>query len=111
MTIDEIKDFLREKPGYLKKGSGQLAILLEAPVEDCKNALKEVRKEFSHPKIDDKDDNLILKSRWQVQKKGGETKWLESYKNVDFPTDLITKEDGEDIVRVEGGAVSGAGKG
>ncbi len=97
MTIDEIKDFLREKPGYLKKGSGQLAILLEAPVEDCKNALKEVRKEFSHPKIDDKDDNLILKSRWQVQKKGGETKWLESYKNVDFPTDLITKEDWVDI--------------
>lgn len=27
--------------------------------------------------------NLNLKSRWQVQAKGGEIKWLESYKNTD----------------------------
>ena len=97
MTIDEIKNFLREKPGYLKKGSGQLALLLEADVQNCKRALKEIRKEFAHPKVDDRDDNLILKSKWQVQKKGGETTWLESYKNVDFPIDLITKEDWVDI--------------
>ena len=72
MKLEEIKDFLREKPGYLKKGSGQLALLLEADVEKCKTALREVRKEFSYPKEDIKEDNLILKSRWQVQKKGGE---------------------------------------
>ena len=52
MELNEIKDFLREKPGYLKKGSGQLAVLLEADVEKCKTALREVRKEFSYPKED-----------------------------------------------------------
>jgi len=40
-------------------------------------------------KIDDSNSNLTLKSKWQVQTKGGGTQWLESYKNN------VTKEDVE----------------
>lgn len=38
---------------------------------------------------DDEVPNLTLRSRWQVQTKGGGTKWLESYRNNITQEDLI----------------------
>jgi len=48
MTKDEIKKFLKDKPGYLKEGAQRLADKLECSVENCKEALKEVRIETMH---------------------------------------------------------------
>lgn len=50
MTVSDIKSFLREKRGYIKEGGGRLAYHLKkkgfsVTVKDCKQALKEMRKE------------------------------------------------------------------
>ena len=44
MTINEIKDFLTGKPGYLKKSAEVLSGRLECDVELCETALYESRK-------------------------------------------------------------------
>lgn len=61
MKIDEIKEFLISKPGYLKKGSGWLALQLEVDIKKCKKALKEIRKELSYPKEQTSEENLVLR--------------------------------------------------
>ena len=43
MTINEIKDFLAEKRGYLKKSADVLSERLNCPIEDCESALYEAR--------------------------------------------------------------------
>lgn len=43
MTKDEIKAFLKEKPGYLKEGAARLSEKLDCSVETCRHALKEAR--------------------------------------------------------------------
>ena len=43
MTKDQIKAFLRDKPGYLKEGAERLSERLDCSVEACRNALKEAR--------------------------------------------------------------------
>ena len=44
MTINEIKDFIAERPGYLKKSADVLSERLNCPIEDCETALYEARK-------------------------------------------------------------------
>jgi hypothetical protein len=43
MTIEDIKDFIGERTGYLKKSAQVLAERLDAPLEDCETALYEAR--------------------------------------------------------------------
>ena len=43
MTKEEIKKFLKEKPGYLKEGAERLSERLDCSVDTCRNALKEAR--------------------------------------------------------------------
>ncbi len=43
MTKDEIKAFLKDRPGYLKEGAERLSERLDCSVEACGNALKEAR--------------------------------------------------------------------
>jgi metallophosphoesterase superfamily enzyme len=47
-NIEEIKDFLRNKPGYAKIGGYKLSLILEADEETCQHALKEVRRELKN---------------------------------------------------------------
>jgi hypothetical protein len=94
MTITEIKDFLRSRPGYLRWGAGKLANLIEADIKKCKKALKEVRKEVSYPKEKETDENLVLRSRWFNGKE-----WCESYRNTDLDPEPVTKEDWIDIIK------------
>jgi len=42
-TKNEIKKFLKEKPGYLKEGAERLSERLDCSVDTCRNALKEAR--------------------------------------------------------------------
>ena len=93
MKIEEIKEFLRFKPGYIKKGSGFLALHLEADIKKCKKALREIRKELSYPKIKTIDENLVLRSKWFNGKD-----WCESYRNMDTDPEPLTKEDWKEIL-------------
>ena len=43
MTKDEVKAFLKEKPGYLKEGAARLSEKLNCSVETCRYALTEAR--------------------------------------------------------------------
>ena len=43
MTKNEIKAFLKDRPGYLKEGAERLSERLDCSVEACRNALKEAR--------------------------------------------------------------------
>ena len=43
MTKDEIKAFLKDRPGYLKEGAERLSERLDCSVEACGNALREAR--------------------------------------------------------------------
>ena len=52
MTKDEIKAFLKDRPGYLKEGAERLSERLDCSVEACGNALKEARIRLWHLVID-----------------------------------------------------------
>lgn len=97
MTIKEIKEFLKTKPGYLKTGPGKLAVLLEADLQRCKKALKQVRKELSYPKETEVEENLVLRSRWFNGKE-----WCESYRNHNLPIDAVKPEDWSQILKEAG---------
>lgn len=94
MTIKEIKSFLREKPGYLKRGPGSLAVVLGADIHKCRKALKQVKKEVSFPKTKEQSENLVLNSRWYNGKE-----WCESYKNTHTDPDPLTKDDWTEIIK------------
>ena len=55
MNKHEIKKFLEEKPGYLKKSPEILSERLDCSVEACKAALEESRLEF---KLENSSDNI-----------------------------------------------------
>ena len=48
MKLEEIKEFLRNKPGYAKIGGYKLSLILETDEEICQQALKEVRRELKN---------------------------------------------------------------
>jgi len=50
MILEEIKEFLKKKPGYIKFGAYKLSTILECDENLCQQALQEVRKEFKKNK-------------------------------------------------------------
>ena len=48
MTLEEIKDFLRRKNGYVKFGAFKLSTILDADEDLCYQALGEIRREFKN---------------------------------------------------------------
>ena len=52
MTKNEIKAFLKDKPGYLKEGAERLSERLDCSVEACRNALREARIEAKENDFD-----------------------------------------------------------
>ena len=52
MTKQDIKDFLKENQGYLKKGSEFLSEKFNCSVETCKLALREARAELKGSDFD-----------------------------------------------------------
>ena len=48
MKFEEVKEFLRNKPGYAKFGGYKLSLILETDEEICQEALKEVRRELKN---------------------------------------------------------------
>jgi hypothetical protein len=97
MNEKEIEEFLRLKPGYLKKSPAKLALITEADVELCRSIQRRLRKKLRYPREKLEDENLILKSKWQAQTKEGIV-WMESYRNVDEDPLPLTKEDWKEII-------------
>ena len=59
MTKNEIKAFLKDRPGYLKEGAERLSERLDCSVENCRSALKEARIEARDEGIVVEGDNVI----------------------------------------------------
>lgn len=57
MTINEIKDFIAGRPGYLKKSADVLSERLNCPLEDCETALYEARKLARNEQVDNTNDS------------------------------------------------------
>lgn len=65
MNKEEIKNFLRAKPGYLKFGPYKLSIALDAKEKDCMYALADVRSEFRNkPGSKSKSFKVTLDKDW-----------------------------------------------
>lgn len=85
--VNQIKDFLREKTGYIKEGPKRLQDILvrqlniTPTIDECREAMSDIRQELK----DNEYEPLTLKSKWQVQTKGGGVKFLKSYKNEVTP--------------------------
>ena len=58
MTINEIKDFIAGRRGYLKKSADVLSERLNCPIEDCETALYEARK-LAREENNDNDNSVV----------------------------------------------------
>lgn len=71
MTINEIKDFIAERPGYLKKSADVLSERLNCPIEDCETALYEARKlARGEEDNDNTNDSVITEFQSFLDKNG-----------------------------------------
>lgn len=71
MTVNEIKDFLAEKAGYLKKSADVLSERLNCPIEDCETALYEARKLARNTEDNDNDSDNVINEFEQFLDKNG----------------------------------------
>ena len=69
MTINEIKDFIAERRGYLKKSADVLSERLNCPIEDCETALYEARKLAREENTND-NDSVIREFEQFLDKNG-----------------------------------------
>ena len=83
MTKDQIKAFLRDKPGYLKEGAERLSERLDCSVEACSNALKEARIEAKGNEFDLDNVNTQQLSKFKQFLQSNEIK-EESVSSVKF---------------------------
>lgn len=60
MNKEEVKEFLKRKPGYIKFGSFKLSNILDVSQEICQEALYEVRREFKN-KVGKSKTNFNIK--------------------------------------------------
>ncbi len=70
MTINEIKDFLAERQGYLKKSAEVLSERLDCPIEDCETALYEARKLARSEENANGNDSVISEFEQFLDKNG-----------------------------------------
>ena len=70
MTINEIKDFIGERPGYLKKSADVLSERLNCALEDCETALYEARKLARNEENTSDSDNVISEFEQFLDKNG-----------------------------------------
>jgi len=100
MKFEEIKEFLRNKPGYAKIGGYKLSLILEADEEICQQALKEVRRELKN-KIG--KDNKTFKVKLDKDFKTSQDVFKDAFRNgfltVDsFKTDIKKSKSGKNVL-------------
>ena len=99
MELEGLIKFFKDKPGYLKKGIVYLMNYLDVEDEELMRKAKAEAKKDLYTDVDETRKDMQLRSRWQVQRKGGELEWLESYRTVDEPDYQLTKGDWQDILK------------
>ena len=70
MTINEIKDFIAERRGYLKKSADVLSERLNCPIEDCETSLYEARKLAREESNTNDNDSVISEFEQFLDKNG-----------------------------------------
>ena len=70
MTVNEIKDFIAERRGYLKKSADVLSERLNCPIEDCETALYEARKLAREENNTNDNDSVISEFEQFLDKNG-----------------------------------------
>jgi len=68
MTIEDIKDFIGGRPGYLKKSASVLAERLDMPIEECETALYEARKLAREESNDNANYSVITEFQQYLDK-------------------------------------------
>ena len=86
MKLEEIKDFLRNKKGYIKFGAFKLSTILDADEDLCYQALGEVRREFKQYKKNNDFQDGIHKSQFLNEFEGASFKRRVFPKETDFKT-------------------------
>tara|TARA_Y100000992_G_scaffold6306_1_gene4019 strand:+ start:9874 stop:11010 length:1137 start_codon:yes stop_codon:yes gene_type:complete len=66
MTVNDIRSFLNEKPGYLKKSAEVLSGRLECDIELCETALYEARQKAKEQPDDNANNNESVISEFQT---------------------------------------------
>jgi hypothetical protein len=70
MTVNEIKDFIAERRGYLKKSADVLSERLNCPIEDCETALYEARKLARNEENTNDNESVISEFEQFLDKNG-----------------------------------------
>jgi metallophosphoesterase superfamily enzyme len=85
MTLVEIKEFLRNKKGYIKFGAFKLSTILDADEDLCYRALGEIRKEFKKY-----DENKKIRYKLENDFKSSQDVFKNAFKYQERP--LIPQE-------------------
>ena len=100
MKLEEVKEFLRNKPGYAKIGGYKLSLILETDEEICQQALKEVRRELKN-KVG--KGNKTFKIKLDKDFKTSQDVFKDAFKSgfltVDsFKTDIKKSKSGKNVL-------------
>lgn len=90
MNLQEIKEFLRNKPGYLKEGKNRLANKLNVSPKMAYKALKEIRKEFKIKTVYKNKPQKIKRLFYDIETSYNIGKfWRSGYNQTIQPNDII----------------------
>lgn len=100
MLLEEIKEFLRKKPGYAKIGGYKLSLILEADEEICQQALKEVRRELKNkPGKDNQKFKIVLNKDFKTSNDIFRDAFTNGFSVVDsFKTDIRKSKYGKNVL-------------
>ena len=100
MKFEEVKEFLRNKPGYAKIGGYKLSLILETDEEICQQALKEVRRELKNkPGKGNKTFKIKLDKDYKTSQDVFKDAFKSGFLTVDsFKTDIKKSKSGKNVL-------------
>lgn len=100
MKFEEVKEFLRNKPGYAKIGGYKLSLILEADEEICQQALKEVRRELKNkPGKGNKTFKIKLDKDFKTSQDVFKDAFRNGFLTIDsFKTDVKKSKSGKNVL-------------
>ena len=100
MKFEEVKEFLRNKPGYAKIGGYKLSLILETDEEICQQALKEVRRELKNkPGKGNKTFKIKLDKDFKTSQDVFKDAFKSGFLIVDsFKTDIKKSKSGKNVL-------------
>ena len=100
MKFEEVKEFLRNKPGYAKIGGYKLSLILETDEEICQQALKEVRRELKNkPGKGNKTFKIKLDKDFKTSQDVFKDAFKSGFLTVDsFKTDIKKSKSGKNVL-------------